>query len=227
MHAFAGGAIKEILKVFIRDDLTPTQRSDFDNLAKNFHKTHRQTYRDCYPKTSFSNGVTNVTKITCGENVGLVFLIVCLSHFKAGKEMFEKQLDKHGITNFGEVLETLEALLCFNAWIKMPKQWKLDHRKDAVESAQESIKTILQQLLDRLPPAGGNGWNIPKFHELLHLIQDMIRFGAALNFCAQHCEGFLKTTEKRWAKEPKSDIQDPSLKHNPLVATQIPVWCKN
>ena len=40
--------------------------------------TNRQTHRKDYPSTDFSNGVTNLTKITASERIGLVF---CLSSF--------------------------------------------------------------------------------------------------------------------------------------------------
>jgi hypothetical protein len=45
-----------------------------------------------------------------------------------------------------------------------------------------------------------NAWKFPKFHELLHLIDDMSRFGSPVNFCAQRPESLLKDAAKRPGK---------------------------
>ena len=90
MHVFEGSAMERALKIFIHDDLTDTQRLKFDNMAKNFHKMHRQTYRAFYPITSFGNGVTNLTRIGCGENVGMVFLIVILVIMRKGRNFCQE-----------------------------------------------------------------------------------------------------------------------------------------
>ena len=34
-------------------------------------------------------------------------------------------------------------------------------------------------------------WKFPKFHELLHIVDDMSLFGSPVNFCAQHPESLL------------------------------------
>ena len=45
----------------------------------------------------------------------------------------------------------------------------------------------------------GAKWNFPKFHELLHIVDDMIWFGVLTNFCAQQPESALL---KLAAKKP-------------------------
>jgi hypothetical protein len=42
-----------------------------------------------------------------------------------------------------------------------------------------------------------NAWKYPKFHELLHIVDDMSCFGSPLNFCAQGSESLLKDAAKR------------------------------
>jgi hypothetical protein len=37
----------------------------------------------------------------------------------------------------------------------------------------------------------GTAWNYPKFHELMHILDDMSQFGAHKNFCAQQPESLL------------------------------------
>ena len=130
----------------------------------------------------------------------MVFLIVILSHYEEGWDLLAGALKKQCSTDLEDVIELMEAMLCFNAWLKLPQQWKLDKEEEAMEDAQNAIRVLLNMILERLPRVDGNGWCIPKFHELLHILLDMLRFGAAINFCAQHVEGFLKITAKKVGK---------------------------
>jgi hypothetical protein len=41
-----------------------------------------------------------------------------------------------------------------------------------------------------------NAWKYPKFHELLHIVDDMSCIGSPLNFCAQGPESLLKDVVK-------------------------------
>ena len=83
MHAFRKGVIEKVTKLVL-DSLPASKKAAFDDLAIAFHKSHRQTHRKDYPSTEFSNGVTNLTKITASERVGIVFLFVILFQYDAG-----------------------------------------------------------------------------------------------------------------------------------------------
>ena len=54
-----------------------------------------------------------------------------------------------------------------------------------------------------LPRATGNQWEIQKFHDLLHLVEDMERFGSSKNFDA----GPLESALRFWAKFPARTAQ--------------------
>ena len=61
----------------------------------------------------------------------------------------------------------------------------------------------------RIPTSDeGTKWNFPKFYELLHIVDDMIRFGASTNFCAQRPESLLKVAAKNQGDEHKNDMTD-------------------
>jgi hypothetical protein len=48
-----------------------------------------------------------------------------------------------------------------------------------------------------IPLAKGKTWHFPKFHELLHVLDDMERFGAPINYCAQRPESLLIPVAKQ------------------------------
>ncbi len=106
MHAFRKDVIKKVTKLIL-DSLPASKKAAFDDLAIAFHKSHRQTYRKECPSTDFSNGVTNLTKITASERVGLVFLFVILFQYEAGWQMIQTCLEKRTNKKVPEVLKYL------------------------------------------------------------------------------------------------------------------------
>jgi hypothetical protein len=114
MHAFRKGVIEKVTKLVL-DSLPASKKAAFDDLAIAFHKSHRQTHRKDYPSTDFSNGVTNSTKITASERVGIVFLSVILFQYNKGWQMIQSCLEKKSNNQVPEVLEVLESFLCFDA----------------------------------------------------------------------------------------------------------------
>ena len=89
-----------------------------------FHNTHRQTFRKSFPATDFSNGITNLTKITAGERLGLVFLFIILAQYDEGWEILSDALLKQGFSTLSHVLHVFEGMLCFDAWTNKEFCWK-------------------------------------------------------------------------------------------------------
>lgn len=196
MHCVRKGVIERVAKLLL-DNVPQGKKKRLDALATQFHRSHRQTYRANYPSTNFGKGVTNLTKISAGEYVGILFLFVILAHYDEGWQILDSSIQRRGHSNLTEVLELLEALLCFDAWLKKTTQWHLSREAEAMDAAKASIRVLMSMCIERLPRNKGNGWRIPKFHELLHIVDDMSRFGAAPNFMAERAEALLKDTVKK------------------------------
>ena len=49
----------------------------------------------------------------------------------------------------------------------------------------------------RIPTPHSDKWNFPKFHELLHIIEDISRFGAPINYSAERPESLLIPAAKQ------------------------------
>jgi hypothetical protein len=56
-------------------------------------------YRKKYPATDFSNGITNLTKISASERLGLVFLFVILAQYDEGWAILNTALLASTTTN--------------------------------------------------------------------------------------------------------------------------------
>jgi hypothetical protein len=177
MHSLRKGIMERSMNL-IFDCMTDKQKIHLDELAKRFDRNHRQTARKSFPQTTFSNGVTSLAKQTAAESCGQVFLLVCLSQFDDGWSLLNNALMCKGQnTDLSEVLEALEALSCFDAWTRMDNYWKLTQQRRFANEAHQSLSQLLSMLRDRLPREEGNGWKLPTFHNVMHIVREMGKFG--------------------------------------------------
>jgi hypothetical protein len=77
MHVVCGGLLF-IISGLVLDNVPSGLKAKLDDLAKHLHENHQKTCRKMYPSTDFSNGITNLKKLTLTERHGLVFLFVML-----------------------------------------------------------------------------------------------------------------------------------------------------
>lgn len=192
MHAFRKGLI-ETVTFLVLENVPASKKAALDSLAINFHKNHRQTYRKAYPSTDFSSGITNLTKISAAERLGLVFLFVILSQYDEGWQILESTLK----TALAPVIQVFEALLCFDAWLGKPIFWLKQNEIEAKRIAQASIRRLLEMCHENIPSEKQHPWKFPKFHELLHIVDDISRFGAPTNYSAQRPESLLIAAAKQ------------------------------
>jgi hypothetical protein len=208
MHSVRKGIMSRAMGL-IFDCMTPSQKHNLDALAQTFHKTHRQSARKSFPKTDFSNGVTNLANMTADEECGLVFLLICLCQFEDGWRILNDALTTKGHrTNLSKVLEALEALSCFDAWSRMDNYWKLSQQKKYALQAKESMIEMLTMICDRLPRESGNGWKLPTFHNTIHIVNDMCRYGkpkeANTEIGEKNHKFFAKRIGRRCRKQHKT-----------------------
>ena len=212
MHAFRKGMI-EVVTFLVLENVPPSKLAALDALAIRFHKTHRQTIRNTYPATDFSQGITNLTKISAAERLGLVFLFVILAQYNEGWQILESTFEARRAkatlleenaeavpepaVNLPAVIAVFEAMLCFDQWLNQATYWTAQHHAESKLVVQQAIRTLMQMCVDDIPLPKGKSWKFPKFHELLHLLDNMERFGAPVNYCAQRPESLLIPVAKK------------------------------
>ena len=196
MHVFRSGMIKVAVQLVL-DNVPNGKKKTLDTMAKTFHKKHRQTIRKLYPATDFSHGVTNLSKISNAERYGLIFLFVILSNSDQGWDILDKALKKRTQTDLRKVLNLFEAMLCFDAWLHLPTFWPENQEEVGKVEARTSIQKLMKMCKARIPSENSEKWNFPKFHELLHIIEDISRFGSPINYCAERPESLLIPSAKQ------------------------------
>jgi len=89
------------------------------------------------------------------------------------------------VVSTNDFIELLESFLAFYAWYKKEDFWSVTnptYAKGRATMASNSLKNMMDMVKRVLPRNEGNGWDVQKFHEMFHLIHDMTRFGAPMNF---------------------------------------------
>ena len=177
LHAVDGSVMEKVLQLIFKC-MTDSQKNQLDELAQYFHRMHRQSSRKSFPQTDFSNGVTTIALKTSTEECGLVFLLVCLAQFDDGWLLLDHALRSKGHnTNLNQVLDTLESLSCFHAWTRMDEFWKISEQDQFANEAKKALADMLAKLCKRLPRIDGNGWKLPTFHNIMHMVSDMCKYG--------------------------------------------------
>ena len=127
----------------------------------------------------------------------MAFLFVILAQYDEGWEILSKALLKLGFSTLAHVLRVFEGMMCFHAWTNKECFWKFEHHGEAKASALESIKELMRDCQDHIPLGERKYWKFPTYHELLHLVEDMERFGSPIRYCAERPESLLIPVAKQ------------------------------
>jgi len=85
MHSIRHGPLKDVL-LEIFDSLGTKGRVAVDQLSREFLCNHRSALKSHFPRVNFTKGITNLTKITASENVGVMFTLTIILVSTSGRE---------------------------------------------------------------------------------------------------------------------------------------------
>ncbi len=172
MHAFRKGMI-EMVTFLILDSVPKSKLAALDALAIRFHKSHRQTIRQTFPATDFSQGITNLSKISAAERLGLVFLFVIFAQYDEGWQILRSTFEAYNAktaredelttadmppVNLPAVLSVFEAMLCFDQWLNQTTYWTMEHHAESKIVVQQAIKTLMLMCVNDIPLSKSKSW---------------------------------------------------------------------
>lgn len=211
LHVLEQGIIKRSNATFCHDILWRNDRLKLDQIVMGWCRLPGQ---HCFqtknvdenPRVRFRDGVTSLTKLSGGTHVAQVFALVLAMLTKEGGEAVNKSFNirNNGLDDTG-VVEAFETLLAFWAWLKKDKYWEHGDSK-AEEDATCSIETMIQLICTLLPRKSGNGWSIPKLHDLLHIAWLITMFGRHANVHTGRTEANHIQNSKRPARRTQKRV---------------------
>jgi hypothetical protein len=199
MHSLQHGLMKHILAC-IMDRFTPGPLSRIDGMVKDVALLLRQGVRTDFPRSDFTNGITNCTLKTCAEQSGSVFVLSLVLSTKMGMDIFREQYGNDRKCN--DCRDLLHKLLWYEAWTKRDTFWRRGDTatRDLADTAVRSLLYDISMKCPRSQVEKTNGWKIPKFHEHAHLVSSIEWYGSPKNFNAGPCENHHIATCKRPAR---------------------------
>jgi hypothetical protein len=189
-----------------------------DNLIIALGRQPRCRGRDQYQRVYFGKGVSNLTQTTAMENSGALMMLSFALLTTDGQETFRMFNLSKGFrqppakpkpgdpkTTFvyiEDYIQLFEMLLCYEQWTRLDTMWDRDD-KEAAQEAENAIRiflTFVKATADRLV---GQGWSLSKFHEMLHVVWCIDRYGSCRNF-----DSAIGETNHKWiAKAPAKTAQ--------------------
>ena len=181
LHALEQGVFKHLLEEILGVYLKPEQIAILDRVVQSWVGRPRQRlFRSANfteaPRLMFRDGISSLSNTPGCDRAGMVFALAMSSLTRDGHSAFARLDDNVTV----EITYALEMLLCYWAWLKKDKYWQLDSAEQ-LESVKDAVSTMLHEVTTCIPRFQGNGWNIPKIHEQLHVPYYIQMFGAHRN----------------------------------------------
>ena len=139
------------------------------------HIASRQCCRDL-PRIHFPNGIETLSKVTADENSGIILLLLIFSITSHGRELIDNRTDMEELQ-----VDAFVVLFCrmlqFEKFLKLPSHKRADIRK--AKRIMPKFMELIKRTFDR---TDGQGMKIIKFHDLIHIMDDILRFGSHQNY---------------------------------------------
>ncbi len=204
LHQFQKGIMERIHGVFFSTDIinegTVTAFALDIISARIGRRTKHQSDRDL-PRLYFPKGLTKNSRLTAAEFSGLLLLLLMVLLNKDARDAIRRthgKKDKLTDNFIIDYIALLENILQMEAWLKSPSLAVREVRK-----AKSTIRWIMECITRTAARSKGMGWKLPKFHFLLHMIDDLLDNGVAQNFNSGPCE----STHIELIKRPSKNTQ--------------------
>ena len=229
LHCLENGIISHCLHQLFSDDdclLLPKGRQELDEVVSSWAKSiPRQRllqggYGNDLPRLRFQEGITCLSNTSAAHKVGAMLATVLACLTSEGRNTFysrSRQQDKQSGEQLTlDMLYIFEMLLCFWAWLKKEDYWHCGDEKSLAD-AKEAIATLLSETAIHFDRSSGQGWSIPKFHELLHIANNIRLWGSHQNIHS----GPQEHNHIANIKQPARRTQKIKTKFDFQVATRV------
>ena len=161
----------------------------------------KQRALDGLPRTDYGSGITNISGLMASEYSGCIFVMALILMTDDGQSLcngvfgITMSRDRQTLSNC--YLNLFEMMMCYEQWAKKDDYWELKD-EDGIDVAQSAIVKFLESVKKIADRTEGYKWKITKFHEQLHVVWYMKRFGSPQHFDA----GMGEKNHKVLAKWP-------------------------
>jgi hypothetical protein len=151
----------------------------------------RQSDRDM-PVTKFSSGIQHNGMMTAKKYSGILLVMAAILQSTKGSELVTGISGSTFATNngLGDWIMLVETLLMWETWLKSDEISK--HHVHRADKKHRFIMYLIRKVANR---QAGMGLKIVKFHAIVHMAEDIIKFGVPMNFDTGSDESGHKATK--------------------------------
>ena len=179
LHALENGIIADCLTVLHNRIGSSKLLAELDVLGRRLVSLPRQQQASSgsdksMPRLLWKDGISKLTDLTAAAKVGIMFTTIVIALQKDGRKLFRKVLGSEDAAV--DMIECFQLILCYWSWLKKDTYWERSNY-GKMEEATQAIRNMLHQIISLWPREEGQGWNIAKFHEQIHVPDDIFYNG--------------------------------------------------
>ena len=172
LHSLENGLVLHCLKEMFDSVMSEKTKTQLDSVVQKWASFPRQqpmrSYMDSFPRLLYKDGLTNITDISAGTKMGILFAFVVAAQTIDGYNILHMQ--KETSENYANMINAFEMLLCYWVWLKKEEFWDC-HDKDALEVAKKAICVTTKKLKVLFPRSKGSQWYVVERHVVKTLYQ--------------------------------------------------------
>ena len=159
LHSLENGLVLHCLKEMFESVMSERTKTQMDAVVQHWVAYPRQhlmrSYMDNFPRLLYRDGLTNITDISAGTKMGILFALVVAAQTIDGYEVLH--LQNKTSENYANMINAFEMLLCYWVWLKKEEYWNC-HDKEALEAAKQAINVTTRMLIVLFPCTKGSQW---------------------------------------------------------------------
>jgi hypothetical protein len=196
MHGLKLGIIPYLLEIFYDVELNASAKFNFNQSFQAVLPHLKQGCNKQFPRLYFPNGITSLKNLTAEERYGIMFVAYILCNTSPGRASLARN-ETMSIARINQFVVGFEKLLILEAWTsKCEGYWRLNDVREQ-KRASRAVEATVEYICDYFPRNEGQGWNLSKMHELLHISRFIDLFGSPMNFDTGACERMHKDIAKK------------------------------
>ena len=120
LHSLENGLVLHCLKELFKSVMQPITKAQLDGVVQQWLSYPKQqqmrSYMDSFPRLLYKDGLTNITDVSAGTKMGILFAFVVAAQTIDGYNVLHTQ--KKTSDCYDNMIKAFEMLLCYWTWLK-------------------------------------------------------------------------------------------------------------
>ena len=180
LHSIENGVLKHALEQLFSHDFPAGLRNKLDEIAIWHSKQPRHTGHKLIGNVRFKTGFTKLTFTTAAEKTYITIALLMALTTEYGRKETRTSFRGRPGDRYIDIIQALELILIFLEWSKQDTFWNINDT-ETPKRAHFALRKLMAGIARLIPRTTGSKWNTTKFHEFMHMVFDILRYGSPNN----------------------------------------------